>query len=293
MSNNVSKVLHLWKKVHQQPEFGQISLFLESSCPLVEFNLGMATATLQVPDKTTGELIQRYRKNIESAFTKALEFEVSIRLQVLGEDLLPPDKPEVSNQGLGAPYECYGLKFRSVSEMKIAHVLEKRKVLYFPNAKGRLLKWVDGGPYCLSGERRDNEEADFLICQEGCWGILECDGDEFHQSAALDHDRDRVWNANGIWFIQRFTATECYNNPERVVDQFLELLRAFNSQTQRLTVLSNEAANARQELKETRAIADTHAKAICVLAEQSSSDRLDLLERLQKVERRIDGLEKE
>ena len=120
--------------------------------------------------------------------------------------------------------------------------------------------------------------------------------------------------------------------------EFEQLLQLVESNAKSIEALSNEAANARQELKETRAIADSNAKAILGLADEAKSsrqdirdlketslilrdsitgflqiasdhekrltqlvgysitgesDRLDLLERLQKVERRIDGLEKE
>ncbi len=126
--------------------------------------------------------------------------------------------------------------------------------------------------------------------------------------------------------------------------EFEQLLQLVESNAKSIEALSNEAANARQELKETRAIVDSSAKAILALAEQSTgdrqnmnelskeirelkesslvqrdvanallqigsdhekrltqlvgysitgeSDRLDLLERVQKVERRVDGLEK-
>lgn len=268
----------LWKNILQQPEFEQIRPNLELYYHLIGFNLRITTATLQVYNEDIGKSIRPYLPNIESAFASALRCRISIRLQVQGEVSLSPDRPEANNQGVGASIECYGLNFRSQSEMNIAHVLEKRKVLYFPNAKGRLLERFDGGPYCPSGERRVNKEADFLICQEGSWGILECDGDEFHKSAAEDHARDRVWNANGIWFIKRFLATECYSNPEGVVDQFLELLRAFASQTHRSTVLSNEISELKKTVSALTQTAIIHEKKVNQLLGNSTtrdSDRLD------------------
>ena len=62
---------------------------------------------------------------------------------------------------------------------------------------------------------------------------MECDGETYHQSAAKDHARDMVWNANGIWFIKRFPSDECYSTPEKVVDMFLGMLRAFDLQTRK------------------------------------------------------------
>jgi hypothetical protein len=126
-----------------------------------------------------------------------------------------------NNQGLGGEYQWNGLHFRSKTEIRIAQALDERGVLYFPNAKGRLSLEYS----------RVNREADFLVCYEGAWGILECDGEMYHQSAANDHARDMVWNANGIWFIKRFSSAECYDNPTRVVDMFLKMLKLFASQT--------------------------------------------------------------
>jgi hypothetical protein len=55
--------------------------------------------------------------------------------------------------------------------------------------------------------------------------------------------------------------------------EFEQLLQLVESNAKSIEALSNEAANARQELKETRAIADSNAEAILGLAEQSLSDR--------------------
>ncbi len=107
------------------------------------------------------------------------------------------------------------LRFRSSSEIKIAEALDKAGVLFFPNCMARL------GPI---GERR-NKEADFLICLDGKWGILEVDGEAYHSTAATDHERDRFFRAYGIRVIERFTASQCYNNAEAVIRRFLVLLK--------------------------------------------------------------------
>ena len=106
------------------------------------------------------------------------------------------------------------LRFRSESEIRIAQALDKvQGVLFFPNAKARL-----GHP-----RGRENREPDFLVCYKGKWGILEVDGPSHHQ-AAKDHARDRLFKLHGISFVEHFEATDCYENPERVVQQFLYLL---------------------------------------------------------------------
>lgn len=122
---------------------------------------------------------------------------------------------KVDNQGNNAPYEWNDLRFRSKSEIKIAQALDKTGVLFFPNCKARLGS--------ISG--RENREADFLICYEGKWGILEVDGEIFHSTAAKDHGRDRLFRSYGVRVIERFTADQCYNNPDAVVRQFLTILK--------------------------------------------------------------------
>ena len=112
-------------------------------------------------------------------------------------------------------YSWNNLRFRSNSEIKVAEALDKAGVLFFPNCMARL------GPIM---ERR-NKEADFLICLDGKWGILEIDGETYHSTAARDHERDRFFRSYGIRVIERFTASESYNNPESVVRKFLDILR--------------------------------------------------------------------
>ncbi|MGL5922866.1 DUF559 domain-containing protein [Chroococcidiopsis sp.] len=250
MTSTVDKhTLALWKQIIQQTacikaswrsppgKLHALGDALAEFMELVEFDLASKVATIRVESQPTAKAISPYLPKLESAFESVLRVDIKIRLEV-SEVEIEEARTEITNQGLGsellgaenlppkrraAPLEWNGLRFRSKSEMKIAQVLDQRKVLYFPNARGRL----------LDNYQRVNKEADFLICHEGRWGILECDGELYHQSAAKDHSRDMVWNANGIWFIKRFSSTECYNNPEKVVDLFIEMLRAFHLQTHR------------------------------------------------------------
>ena len=70
-------------------------------------------------------------------------------------------------------------------------------------------------------------KADFLVCADGKWGILEVDGEPFHPPSrtVADHDRDRVFRLHGVRVVEHFEASECFNNPDQVVAKFLELLR--------------------------------------------------------------------
>jgi hypothetical protein len=107
------------------------------------------------------------------------------------------------------------LCFRSETEIRIARAFDKvQGVLFLPNAQARL-----GHP-----RGRENREPDFLVCYRGKWGILEVDGQKYHPSAAKDHARDRLFKLHGISVVEHFDATDCYENPEHVVKQFLYLL---------------------------------------------------------------------
>jgi hypothetical protein len=127
----------------------------------------------------------------------------------------------VTNQGLhftsNRPILTWNnLRFRSQTEIRIAQELDRRRVLFLPNCLAR-----------LGLRERQNREADFLICAEGKWGILEVDGDLAHPPTrtADDHERDRLFQAHGILLAQHFAASECWQNADRVVTKFLALLR--------------------------------------------------------------------
>jgi len=127
-----------------------------------------------------------------------------------------PKQETTGEDTLIEKYEIWeNLRFRSETEIRIAQALNKIKgVLFFPNAKARL------------GHHRGrvNREPDFLVCYKGRWGILEVDGSSYHQNAANDHTRDRLFKLHGITIVEHFDATDCYENPEHVVQQFLYLL---------------------------------------------------------------------
>jgi hypothetical protein len=104
------------------------------------------------------------------------------------------------------------LFFRSTYEIAIAKALSEYNLLFLPNCMARFPK------------EGQNKEADFLICRDGKWGILEVDGETYHTNAAKDHERDRLFQDHGIRVVQRFTAKECTENPKGVVQRFLGLL---------------------------------------------------------------------
>ena len=90
------------------------------------------------------------------------------------------------------------LRFRSESERRIAIALDASGALFLPNCLARL----------SNRNSRLTKEADFLVCKDGKWGVLEVDG-PFHPRAAIDHERDRLFQEHGIRVTQRFDWEEC------------------------------------------------------------------------------------
>lgn len=112
-------------------------------------------------------------------------------------------------------YSLKGLNYRSPAEVKIAAALEKRGVLFFANARCRI---------ATRHKQTETKEADFLVFCQGRARILEVDGKEFHQDQEKDYKRDRMFDRQGL-VTTRFSARECLDNPDEVVEEFLELFR--------------------------------------------------------------------
>jgi hypothetical protein len=108
------------------------------------------------------------------------------------------------------------LRFQSLTEVRIAEAFDRAGVMFFPLCRARL-----SGP-----NGRVNREPDFLVCQDGKWGILEVDGEPFHPPSRTvqDHERDRLFLSYGIRLVQHFDADDCYVTPDAVVLKFLGLL---------------------------------------------------------------------
>jgi hypothetical protein len=129
------------------------------------------------------------------------------------------ERTDIHNQGVQFSAEqpvhiWKNLRFRSQTEIRVAEALDCAGVLFLPNCRAR-----------LGFKTRENREADFLVCCDGKWGILEIDSDRFHKSAADDHERDRLFKAHGIYFIDHVDQGECWENADGVVKKFLYLLR--------------------------------------------------------------------
>ncbi|GGA17650.1 DUF559 domain-containing protein [Okeania sp. KiyG1] len=84
-------------------------------------------------------------------------------------------------------------------------------------------------PVSLQKKGRANKEPDFLISYKTTkgfkWAILEVDG-FYHtpKRRAEEQERERDFERNGVR-IYRFDSKKCYREPNKVVDEFLELLK--------------------------------------------------------------------
>jgi len=117
--------------------------------------------------------------------------------------------------GRGDPQECRNLGLRNaLSEVRIARALDAAGVLFLPNCLARVE---------VGSDKRATREADFIVCHNGKWGILEVDG-PFHPRAVVDHERDRAFRGHRIKVIERFDWEECYKDANGVVRRFLTLL---------------------------------------------------------------------
>jgi uncharacterized protein YjbI with pentapeptide repeats len=142
---------------------------------------------------------------------------LTARVNFLESQLEEQGEIQASNQGTNnAPYSWQGLYFRSKAEIKIAEVLDCAGVLFYPNCKARL----------NTPEGRDQKESDFLVFYQGKWGILEVDGEPWHTPSRTvhDHERDRLFKAHGICIVEHYDATRCWNEPDGVVREFLDIL---------------------------------------------------------------------
>lgn len=118
------------------------------------------------------------------------------------------------DNGILATVESHnGLTSLSKPEVLICKALEIKKVLFFHNAPSRI---------CNRSGNFETKIVDFLVFYKGKCRILEVDGKQHNQSREEDYKRDRLFDREGLK-TSRFTASECLNNPDAVVDEFLDL----------------------------------------------------------------------
>ena len=166
-----------------------------------------------------GEFASLYKKIIETTdliISKTLENDNTVNKPEKNIDV---DNTS-NNQGVqfyanSTIHTWENLRFRSKTEIKIAEALDRTGVLFVPNSLARL----------TTPKGRENKEADFLICYNGKWGVLEVDG-PFHtaERRVEEQERERIFKKNGIKVVERFDSERCYNNPDEVVQEFFKMI---------------------------------------------------------------------
>jgi hypothetical protein len=123
---------------------------------------------------------------------------------------------EITAAREGRPLHTWNeMKYASASEVRIAQELERRKILFFPLAVA--VRAETGKNW------QDHREVDFLICNNGTWGVLEV---AYHPDRyEKDSEKDHWLKKSGILCVQNYMSESCYKEPAKVVDLFLGILK--------------------------------------------------------------------
>jgi hypothetical protein len=199
------------------------------------------------------EVLKRYRRRTQTAINKNRVVEVNLNGATLnGEgisignisgakllftnlsdvnlcqvELLTETKPddktelreEITNQenqydAEEQSYDWNGWHFRSEEEVEIAEALDRAGVLFIPKSRIRM----------TTSEGKQNQQPDFLIFYQGKWGVLQV----WHEDEEKDRESAiaelQIFQSHGIQTVQHYYASRCQIEPDRVVQEFLEIL---------------------------------------------------------------------
>lgn len=98
--------------------------------------------------------------------------------------------------------------------MKIAEALDRTSSLFIPNSQLRR----------ITPSGRQNQKAQFLVFHQGKLGILEVDGARSREDATENEELDILSRDCGICLVKHYDATQCREQPDRVVQEFLAIL---------------------------------------------------------------------
>lgn len=106
-----------------------------------------------------------------------------------------------------------GFCFHSDAQVKIAEILDRTSTLFIPNSQLRL----------ATPAGKQNQQADFLIFHQNKLGILKIDCESSHPNATED-EMCGLFIDSGISLVKHYDATRCSEQPDLVVQEFLEIL---------------------------------------------------------------------
>ena len=241
------KILRTWTRLLLERGHKELaSIAVESEIEITEDDWGTESVTLGLPPSAHGivtedeEVLNELLAYLHDVCAGNIyaeggnprqEVPISTKMSLLTID---PDWQEEmrrliseakgSNQGVisekvakreGRDTHTYNeMTFGSKSEIRIAQELETRDLLFFP---------LPLGVRAETGDRwKDRREPDFLVCQDGAWGILEV---AYHPDRYEKDAEKATWfKEAGILCVEHATAERCYNEPVDVVDDFLNVL---------------------------------------------------------------------
>jgi hypothetical protein len=127
------------------------------------------------------------------------------------------------SDGYRAAFEWGGMFFRSRVEVTIAKALDRRKVTFLGNARGRFANY-DTSVSDRSNVNNGRFETDFLVFYAGKCMALEVDGKHHLTEFQTERDyvKDRLLLKEGIITV-RFTAKDCMDRPDEVIAEFIQL----------------------------------------------------------------------
>jgi hypothetical protein len=134
------------------------------------------------------------------------------KIELLQEDEINAEaevNPIASSNSESSSHFWNGWQFRSQAEVKIAEALDRAGVLFYPNATARL----------TTPDGRKNQDPHFLVGSEGKLGILFVDGVEEDEA-----ETDRLLQTQGIRIIHHYPVTQCTEDSDWVVLEFLQAL---------------------------------------------------------------------
>ena len=127
------------------------------------------------------------------------------------------DNSTVNNQAIfdfkgSTKITFQGLNFRSKAEIKIYEALLRKGLLVMPL------------PVMVMGVKEKYKEPDFVFCYNGRIGVLDIHGKQWHppEAAASEHEKRREFLKLGVSLYEIFDARRCYQDPDDVVDDFIQ-----------------------------------------------------------------------
>jgi len=106
-----------------------------------------------------------------------------------------------------------GFRFHCDAQVKIAEILDRTSTLFIPNSQLRL----------ATPAGRQNLEADFLIFHQNKLGMLKIDSESSDRNAT-EGEMCGLFIDSGICVVKHYDASRCSEQPDLVVQEFLEIL---------------------------------------------------------------------